>query len=281
MTPKKTLNIAGNILELDETKVMGVVNVTPDSFYAGSRTADPKDALEQVANMLAEGATFIDVGGYSSRPGADDISEAEELQRTIPVIEALNKEFPQALISIDTFRSTVARAAVHSGASLINDISGGHLDQNMLSTVAELKVPYIGMHMKGTPQTMKSLTAYDDLLMEMMRYFGSLKEACLERGIHDLILDPGFGFAKTIEQNYYLLNHYPVFKQIGCPVLVGISRKSMIYKTLRVEPADALNGTTVLNTIALMKGVDILRVHDVKEAVEAVSLVKKFDDSRV
>ncbi len=226
--------------------------------------------------MLSEGAIFLDVGGYSSRPGSADVSVQEEMNRVIAPINAIIKEFPECRISIDSFRSEVAKAACDAGATIINDISGGHLDQLMLPMAGELQIPYIGMHMRGTPQTMKALTDYDDLLIEMGHYFSEMQASCLEHGIHDLIIDPGFGFAKTIEQNFDLLKHLDYLSHIDCPILVGLSRKSMIFKTLNIEPKDALNGTSGLNAIALLKGASILRVHDVKEAVELTKLIGKL-----
>lgn len=263
-------------MDLSEPKVMGILNITPDSFYAKSRRTAVNDVLKATEKMLSEGATFIDVGGYSSRPGAADISVEEEIQRIVVPIECIAKEFPECITSIDTFRAKVARAAVDAGANLINDISGGHLDDEMLTTVASLKVPYIGMHMRGTPQNMKALTDYDDLLLEMGQYFAELKSRCQTLGINDLIIDPGFGFAKTVEQNFDLLKNLEYFKHQDCPILVGLSRKSMIWKTLEVNLEDALNGTSGLNAIALLKGANILRVHDVKEAVELTKLVGKL-----
>jgi dihydropteroate synthase len=277
LAPKKTLNIQGKLIDLSSPKVMGILNITPDSFFEKSRMENEKIALQSAETMLAEGATFLDVGGYSSRPGAADISEQEEIDRIKPVISSITRAFPEAIMSIDTFRSGVAKAAIDNGAKIVNDISAGYLDENMLDTVADLKVPFIGMHMKGNPKTMNEQTAYNDLLGDMMTYFAELKQKCLEKGILDLIIDPGFGFAKTIEQNYYLLNHVSFFKQLDCPILVGLSRKSMIYKFLETSPEQSLNGTAVLNTVALIRGCDILRVHDVKEAVEAIMLVNELN----
>ncbi len=273
---KKTLNVGGRLVDFATPKVMGILNITPDSFFEGSRIDSIQQALKTVENMFEEGADFIDVGAYSSRPGAVDVSENEEISRLLPIVEAIIKEFPQALISVDTFRSKVAEAAVLEGASIINDISAGDLDVNMIETVARLKVPYIVMHMKGTPQTMKGLAQYDNIVTDVMKYLLNKIEQLKKAGIVDYILDPGFGFAKTIDHNYELLNQFELFKSLGAPVLAGLSRKSMIWKVLGIENKDALNGTTVLNTIALMKGADILRVHDVKPAVEAVTLVKKM-----
>ena len=263
-------------MDLSTPKVMGIINVTPDSFYSGSQKESVADALHQAEKMISEGAHILDIGGYSTRPGAADISVDEEIKRVCDPIEAISKRFPGIPISIDTFRADVAEVAIGSGARIVNDISAGLLDEQMLETVGKLKVPYIAMHMRGTPQTMKELTNYDDLLKEVMQYFSERIAKCKEAGIKDIIVDPGFGFAKTIEQNYYLLNNVDYLKQLGLPLLIGVSRKSMIYKVLNIEPEAALNGTTVLNTLALLKGASILRVHDVKEAVEAVKLINQI-----
>jgi dihydropteroate synthase len=268
-----TINCKGQLIDLATPKVMGILNLTPDSFYDGGKYKDASSALKQVGKMLEEGASFIDVGAYSSRPNAEDISESEELQRILPIIEMMVTEFPDALISIDTFRSDVAKKGIEAGACLINDISAGKLDDNMLQTVANMHVPYIMMHMKGTPQTMQKLTNYDNLLKEVLFYFSERIATARALGIVDLIVDPGFGFAKTIEQNYELLNQLELFKILELPLLAGLSRKSMVYKPLDLSSKEALNGTTVLNTIALQKGASILRVHDVKEAVECVKLM--------
>lgn len=255
---------------------MGILNVTPDSFYAGSRVTTEQAILTQTEKMLQEGATFIDVGGYSSRPGADDIPEAEELSRTIEAVKLITKKIPEAIVSVDTFRATVAREAVLAGASLVNDISSGTLDHTMFATVAELKVPYIAMHMRGTPQTMKELTEYENLIHDITRYFHEKLTALKALGVRDVIIDPGFGFSKTIEQNFQLLTHLDYFKIFGRPILVGLSRKSMIWKTLTTTVDDALNGTSALHMAALVKGASILRVHDVKEAMQVITLYSKF-----
>ncbi|MBR9915806.1 MAG: dihydropteroate synthase [Algicola sp.] len=255
---------------------MGILNVTPDSFYDGGHYKNNMALIGQVKLMLEQGATFIDVGGYSSRPNADDITEDQELARVIPIIELIIREFPETLISIDTFRSKVAKEAIEAGACMINDISAGHLDPNMLTTVAQLKVPYIMMHMRGTPQTMKELTHYDHLIKDLLFYFSERLSKARELGIVDVIIDPGFGFAKTIEQNFDLLSKLELFNCMELPILAGISRKSMIYKTLNTSVDNALNGTTILNTIALQKGASILRVHDVKEAVECITLTQQL-----
>ena len=251
---------------------MGILNVTPDSFYDGGIYKKDTDVLKKVEKMLNEGATFIDIGAYSSRPNADHISEEEELKRILPVINLVLKEFPDTIISADTFRSVVAKESIEAGASVINDISAGNLDSNMLKTIAKLQVPYIMMHMKGTPQTMRNLTDYKDLLKEVLFYFSERIAAAKQMGIIDLIIDPGFGFSKTIDQNFELLNNLEELRFTELPMLVGVSRKSMIFKSLNSSPKEALNGTSVLNTIAIQKGASILRVHDVKEAMECIKL---------
>ncbi len=255
---------------------MGIVNVTPDSFFAGSRQEETVAQLKQVEKMLSEGADFIDVGGYSSRPGAADVPVDEELSRVIPAIQAIAKEFPSAILSVDTFRASVAEHALQAGAAMVNDISAGELDVAMIATVARWKVPYIAMHMRGTPQTMTSLTNYDDLLKEIVFYFQQRIKLFTQAGIPDVIIDPGFGFAKTIDQNFHLLNHMNYLRILERPVLAGLSRKSMIWRTLHTTSENALNGTTALHAVALLKGASILRVHDVKEAVETVKLLTKL-----
>lgn len=277
MSIKHTINIKGEIVDLSSPKVMGIINTTPDSFFSGSRNTLINDVLESAEKMLDEGAAFLDIGGYSSRPGAEDVDLDEELARTIKPIEEVMKRFPEAVISIDTFRSQVARAAIGAGASIVNDISAGHLDDDMLSSVAEMGVPYIAMHMRGTPQNMKELTDYEDVLMEVMKYFSDVLNRCNHLGIKDVIIDAGFGFAKTAEQSFELLNKLDHLHHHDRPLLVGISRKSMIYRTLNLTAEKALNGTSVLNTVALFKGAAILRVHDVKEAVEAVKLISQLN----
>lgn len=267
-----TINCKGNLIDLSTPKVMGILNITPNSFYDGGKFQEDTIILNQVEKLLNEGATFIDIGAYSSKPNAEFVSEEEELQRILPVLQQIIKQFPEAIISIDTFRAEVAKQSVLNGAALINDISAGYLDEKMLPTIAELQVPYIMMHMKGNPQTMQSLTHYDDIVKEMIYYFSERIFEARKLGINDLIVDPGFGFAKTLEQNYEVMQKLDIFKQLELPVLVGISRKSMIYKLLETSAQEALNGTTFLNAIALEKGANILRVHDVKEAVECVKL---------
>ncbi len=267
-----TINCKGNLIDLAAPKVMGILNITPNSFYDGGKFQEESVVLNQVEKMLNEGATFIDIGAYSSKPNAEFVSEEEELQRILPILQQIIKQFPDIIVSIDTFRAEVAKQCVLNGAALINDISAGLLDEKMLPTVAELQVPYIMMHMKGNPQTMQSLAHYDDIVKEMIYYFSERIFEARKLGINDLIVDPGFGFAKTLEQNYEVMQKLDIFKQLELPLLVGISRKSMIYKTLETSAQEALNGTTFLNAIALEKGANILRVHDVKEAVEAVKL---------
>lgn len=259
-------------MDLSTPVVMGILNVTPDSFFQGSRLNTESEILAKTEKMLSEGATFIDVGGYSSRPGAEDISVEEERSRALKAIKAIVKEFPQTLISVDTFRSEVAQHAVQEGASVVNDISAGALDPKMFETIAALKIPYIAMHMRGTPQTMKGLTFYDNLVKEVMNYFVEKINRLKALGVNDIIIDPGFGFAKTIAQNFELLAHLDYFKNLDRPILAGLSRKSMIRETLGVTADDALNGTTALNMAALLKGAAILRVHDVKEAMEVIKL---------
>lgn len=271
-----TLNCKGSLIDLQQPKVMGVLNLTPDSFYDGGKYQDQKSILIRTEQMLAEGATFIDVGAYSSRPGADDISENEELKRIIPVVSLLVQHFPDIVLSIDTFRSRVAQQCIEHGAAIINDISAGVLDPLMMETVAKMKVPYIMMHMKGTPQTMKDLNTYNDLIEDICFYFSEKIAAARALGIHDIVIDPGFGFAKNITQNYELLQKFSLFQTFEVPLLAGLSRKSMIYKVLGQTPDEALNGTTALHMIALVKGAKILRVHDVKEAVECVALFEKL-----
>jgi dihydropteroate synthase len=271
LTPR-TLNLKGRLIDLRTPAVMGILNITPDSFYGVSRVEGTDAVVRKAGDMLTQGATFLDMGGYSSRPGAADISVEDERARVVLAIEAVLKAFPEAFISVDTFRAEVARAAVEAGACMVNDISGGSLDEAMFATIASLQIPYVLMHMRGTPQTMTSLTQYKNLLPEMFAYFQQKIFQLRQLGVKDIILDPGFGFAKTPDQNYQLLRNWDYFKPLSLPVLAGLSRKSLIHKKLQISVEDALNGTTVLNTIALMKGADILRVHDVKEATEAVKL---------
>jgi dihydropteroate synthase len=271
---KYTLNIKGKIIDISSPIVMGILNVTPDSFYDGGSYADEKKVVERAGEIINQGGTVIDIGGYSTRPGANDISETEEIERIIPAVRAVIKAFPEVIISIDTFRSEVAKRAVNEGASMVNDISGGELDKEMFRTIGDLKVPYILMHMKGTPQNMTKFASYENLMVEIVDYFRKKITKLNELGIYEILIDPGFGFAKTREHNFELLKNLNYLKILKMPILVGLSRKSMIYKTLNLDPESALNGTTVLNTIALMNGAGMIRVHDVKECVEAVKLFK-------
>jgi dihydropteroate synthase len=266
------MNCKGQLIDLSTPKVMGILNITPNSFFDGGKYKNETELLERVEKMLDEGAAFIDVGAYSSKPNAEFVSEEEEISRIIPVVNVLQKHFPDILLSIDTFRAGVAQRCIENGAAIINDISAGKLDDKMLETIARFQVPYIMMHMKGTPQTMQTFTQYGDIIKEILFYFSERIAVARALGINDLIVDPGFGFAKTLEQNYEVMQKLELFQMLELPLLIGISRKSMIYKTLDINAETALNGTTVLNTIALTKGAKILRVHDVKEAVESVRL---------
>ncbi len=272
-----TINCNGELIYLDRPKVMGILNVTPDSFFDGGKYKDEKSVLLQVEKMLKEGATFIDIGAYSSKPGAHEVDEVLELKRILPIVKLIRDQFPDAILSIDTFRSKVAKECIDGGASIINDISAGLRDKYMLSTVAELGVPYIMMHMRGTPQTMQQQTDYKDLVKEIVFFFSERLASAKSFGLIDIIIDPGFGFAKTLEQNYQLLQQLELLQLIGHPVLAGISRKSMIYKLLETTPENALNGTTALNMVCLGKGVHILRVHDVKEAMECIQLNEQLN----
>jgi len=274
------INVRGKLLDLEIPKVMGILNVTPDSFYKGSRYSTEEEILSAARGMLNDGADIIDVGGYSSRPGAKDISPGEEGGRVLKAIKLISRELPEAIISVDTFRADIAREAVlECGAHIINDISGGDADSNMFSIVENLNVPYIMMHMKGNPGTMQNNPVYDDIVADILKWFGERIYRLKSAGLKDLIIDPGFGFGKTPDHNFELLGRLGDFSIAGLPVLVGISRKSMIWKTLNTSSDKALNGTTALNAIALFNGADILRVHDVKEAVETVQLIKKIKDS--
>jgi dihydropteroate synthase len=273
---KAIINAGGRLMDLSTPQVMGIINLTPDSFFADSRKPAVADAVKQAGQMLADGATMLDLGAYSSRPGATDISVQEETDRLLPVVEAIVKTYPNAVLSIDTFRAQVAETAIKAGAHMINDIGGGELDADMFATVARLQVPYILMHMKGTPQTMVQQAKYEDVFIEVFDHLFERYELLRNMGAHDVILDPGFGFAKTAEHSYALMDRLEEFNRLQLTVLVGISRKRMIYGLLGTTAAEALNGTTVLNTIALTKGANILRVHDVKEAVEAVKLWQQF-----
>ena len=270
------ISCKGKFIDLTTPKIMGVLNLTPDSFYDGGSYNNKDRALAQTEKMLLEGATFIDIGGASSKPGSVEISTDEELARVLPVIEEIHKTFPETSISIDTYRSDVAKLAVAAGAAVVNDISGGNLDAKMLKTVGALGVPYIAMHMQGTPQNMQDKPSYDNILTDIRSFFAAKIDAAHKAGIHDVIIDPGFGFGKTLEHNYSLLKNLSSIKMNGIPLLIGVSRKSMIYKLLQAEVTEALNGTTVLNTVALQQGAQILRVHDVKEAHQAVQLIEKL-----
>lgn len=277
---QKTINIKGTLVSLQSPLVMGILNITPDSFYAGSRKQTETEINERIETILKEEGQIIDIGGYSSRPNAAEVSPEEEMERLAFALKILNKHYPDAIVSVDTFRAGVARRCVEEfGVAIINDIAAGELDAEMFRTVADLRVPYIMMHMRGTPQTMQQFTGYDNLIPDIRKYFaGKVYE--LERlGVNDIILDPGFGFSKTLEQNNQLMHHLKDFEIFGLPLLVGISRKAMIYKYLHTTPAESLNGTSVLNTIALMNGADILRVHDVKEAVEVVKIVSNYSNT--
>ncbi len=274
----KYINVNGRLLDLSVPQVMGILNVTPDSFYADSRKQTELEIAERAKQILDEGASIIDIGAYSSRPNAEHISAEEEMKRLRTGLEILNRNHPDAIISVDTFRANVAEICVKDyGVAMINDIAAGEMDASMFDTVARLNVPYIMMHMKGTPQNMQQNSCYDNLIKEVFIYFAQKVDLLRDMGVKDLILDPGFGFGKTLEQNYQLMNYLDDFREFKLPLLVGVSRKSMITKLLDIASQDALNGTTVLNTISLMKGADILRVHDVKQAVEAVKLVRTVE----
>jgi dihydropteroate synthase len=267
------LRVRDQLLDLSIPKVMGVINVTPDSFHEKSRSTTLKSVLQQASKMILEGVDIIDIGGYSSRPGAENVDPEEETSRILPAIRAIRKEYPNVLLSLDTFRSAVAHLGLSEGVDLINDISGGKLDKEMYSTIGKHKAAYIAMHMRGTPENMQDQTNYTHLLNDLFLFFSEVIRNAEDCGCNDLLIDPGFGFSKTLEQNYELLNHLDEFQALGKPIVVGLSRKSMIYKKLNSTPEEALNGTTVLNTIALTKGASILRVHDVKEAKQIISLL--------
>ena len=271
-----TINCKGNLIDLSSPKVMGILNITPDSFYDGGKYKNELEILTQTEKMLYEGATFIDVGAYSSRPGAAHISEKEELSRILPVIDLLVKNFPEIILSVDTFRSEIAQKTIKNGAAIINDISGGKMDENMFQTVADLQVPYILMHMLGTPQNMQQNPVYEDVTIDIITFFSKQIYKLHQLKVNDIIIDVGFGFGKTKKDNYELLSNLSLFKQLDVPILAGISRKSMLYKPLEITAKEALNATTVANTIALLNGASILRVHDVKEAVEAIKIVNQI-----
>jgi len=272
----KSTNLKVNKIKIDKPIVMGILNVTPDSFFDGRNDLTEANIIRKVNAMEYDGAKIIDIGGYSTRPGADKVSEEEELKRVLPIVKLITSNFKDLDISIDTFRSFVAQKCVEAGATIINDVSGGTLDQNMFNCIADLKVPYVLMHMQGNPQTMQDNPTYNNVVEEVKNYFEEKINQLNQLGINDIILDPGFGFGKTVEHNYKLLNNLNIFKSFGLPILAGVSRKSMINKVLDTTPEEALNGTTVLNTIALTKGANILRVHDVKEANECIKLIEKL-----
>ena len=273
------ISCKGKLIDLKTPKIMGILNLTPDSFYDGGLYNNTDRALAQTEKMLLEGATFIDVGGASSKPGAVEVSADEELARVLPVIEKIHIKFPDTLISIDTYRIDVAQQAVAAGAAMVNDISGGNLDAKMLKTVGALGVPFVAMHMQGKPQNMQDKPSYDNILTDIRSFFAAKIDAAHKAGIHDIIIDPGFGFGKTLEHNYALLKHLSSIQMDGVPMLIGVSRKSMIYKLLQIEVAEAGNGTSVLNTVALQQGAQILRVHDVKDAHQAVQLIEKLKNA--
>jgi len=273
-----TINCKGKLIDLSSPKVMGILNVTPDSFFDGGKYKNESLILKQVEIMQNDGATFIDLGGYSSRPGADEVNVEEELNRVVPIIELILKNFPATLISVDTFRSKVAKKSIEAGAALVNDISAGKLDDKMLSTIGKLGVPYIIMHMKGNPKTMQQKTEYKDLVKEVISYFAERIVVANAKKINDVIIDPGFGFAKTVKQNYHLLNNLELLQMLDKPLLAGLSRKSMIYKPLETTANNALNGSTALHMVALQNGAKILRVHDVKEATECVTLFSHLNE---
>ena len=274
-----TINCNHKLIDISSPKVMGILNITPDSFFDGGSYKNESDILQKVEKMLSEGATFIDVGAYSSRPGAIHISEEEELQRIVPIIKLLVHHFPEIIISVDTFRSNVAKKTVEAGAAMINDISGGKMDENMFKTVADLQVPYIIMHMLGTPQNMQKNPTYEDVTKEVISFFAEQLFKLHQLKVNDVLIDVGFGFGKTIEHNYELLKNLALFKNLDAPILVGISRKSMLYKPLEITPQLALNATTSANTLALLNGANILRVHDVKEAIEAIKIVAQLQQN--
>ncbi len=271
-----TLNCNGKLLVIDKPMVMGIINLTPDSFYEGSRQQTNASIIAQASKMIDEGVDIIDVGGQSTRPGSNRISAKEELHRVIPAIEIILKDFPETIISVDTYQSAVAKEAIKTGASIINDISAGNMDKDMLETVAKLQAPYICMHMKGTPQDMQVDASYDNVTREVLDFFIQKTEQCREAGINDVIIDPGFGFGKTISHNFTLLKELAAFKMLEKPIMAGLSRKSTIYKTLGATAGEALNGTTALNTLAIQNGANILRVHDVKEAKEVIKLYERY-----
>lgn len=271
------MNINGGLVQLEKPIVMSILNITDDSFYEASRLIAPQHALDIAALQMEQGATILDIGGYSSRPGAKDISVGEELDRILPVIELLSKSLPKAVLSVDTFRSVIAKKALESGAHIINDISAGDEDPDMMETIAQFSCPYVIMHKKGTPQTMHINPTYNDVTLEVLNYLVNKTEQCKQLGIKDIIWDVGIGFGKTITHNFDLLDNLETFSNLGYPLLMGVSRKSLIWKTLNITPNESLNGTTALNMVSLMKGAKILRVHDVKEAMECITLYEKLN----
>jgi dihydropteroate synthase len=270
---KTTIKCGDKLIQLDELKIMGILNVTPDSFHSDSRKTNIEVLLDSAQEMIDSGADFLDVGGYSTRPGAEFVSEEVEMERVVPAIKALRQKFPEVLISIDTFRSKIAESAIENGANIINDISGGRFDKRIFDVAAEMEVPYILMHSRGDTKTMQNLTDYEDVISDICRDLSEKITVLKGKGVKDVVIDPGFGFAKTLEQNYEILNNLEFFHSLGAPILVGVSRKGMIYNKLKTNQAEALNGTTIINTIAAMKGAKILRVHDVKEAKEIAVLL--------
>ena len=274
-----TLNCKGKLLVIDKPLVMGIINITSDSFYEGSRSQTVESILSQATKMIGEGADIIDIGGQSTRPGSERISVKEELQRVLSAIETILKNFPETIISVDTYQAIVAEECVRSGAAIINDISAGNMDSEMISTVAKLKVPYICMHMKGTPQDMQEHPSYENVTKEVLDFFIQKTDECRRAGINDVIIDPGFGFGKTITHNFRLLKQLSAFAMLDKPIMAGLSRKSTIYKTLGITAGEALNGTSVLNTLALQNGANILRVHDVKEAKEVIKLYEQYEQA--
>ncbi|MDR1403706.1 MAG: dihydropteroate synthase [Tannerellaceae bacterium] len=277
---QKSINIKGTFVSIQSPLVMGILNVTPDSFYADSRKQTEADINKRIETILHEGGQIIDIGGYSSRPGADKVSPQEETLRLTFALKIINRHYPDAIVSVDTFRADVARRCVEEfGAAIINDIAAGELDADMFQTVADLQVPYIMMHMRGTPQTMQQFTCYDDLIVDVRKYFADKVYLLEQMGVNDIVLDPGFGFSKTVDQNYTLMHRLKDFSIFDLPILAGISRKAMIYTYLNITSSESLNGTSVLHTLALLNGADILRVHDVKEAVEVVKIVSKYNNA--
>jgi dihydropteroate synthase len=277
LSKPKYINVKGQLIDLETPRVMGIINVTPDSFYKDSRYKEKKEIICAAQRMLEEGADFLDIGGYSSRPGAEDLSLEEEKRRVLTAVRYISKEFPQAIISIDTFRAEIAREAIcDCGAHIVNDISGGDADPNMVKLITELNVPYIIMHMQGQPQTMHKNPVYEDVVSEILMWFGQKTVSLMQAGIKDVIIDPGFGFGKNVRHNFEILRRLQEFSIVRLPLMVGLSRKSMIWKSLNITPEESLNGTSVLNAVALMNGADILRVHDVKEAVDTIKLISNI-----